>query len=384
MVCVCLVVKLFTKCWLQAVVLASGLCCPVDDCMGGSSPQRLLRHFNDACSAASEKASRSVVVITTVRNQPGVDPNADRPAYKNLSPALRRAYEKFFEDIPIERRSGSGSGLIVRKRGFILTNSHVIENSERIEVRLYDGRRFPAVLHAVDMPSDLAVLKIEADDLPEARFGDSDRLRVGECVIAVGAPYELDYTCTFGHISALGRRNVMPGYDAEDLDFIQTDALISPGNSGGPLVDIRGDVIGINTLIQGMNTGIGFAVPATMAREIADQLIETRNCSRSWLGVELEDARPEGRCWGVGHSQGNGVVVRKVVSGTSGSREELQELDIITCLNQKRVSSIIDIHRYLRTVRIGGDLTLEVVRAGARLTIRIKALELPEVVGSNP
>src|SRR5204863_1495910 len=170
---------------------------------------------------------------------------------------------------------------------FILTNRHVVDEAEKIKVRFKDSfDEFDAEVRGVDAQADLAVLKInpKGKKLTVAKLGDSDKARVGEFAIAIGAPFELDYSVTFGHVSAKGRR-VFSDQVMMDQDFIQTDASINPGNSGGPLVNIEGEVVGINTLIRGMNRGIGFAIPINLAREVSDQLIKDGKFSRTWLGI---------------------------------------------------------------------------------------------------
>ena len=179
------------------------------------------------------------------------------------------------------------SGFLITSDGYILTNDHVVGDAARegITVRLKDGRKFPASLIGLDDKSDLAVIKIDAKDLPTVELGDSDAAKVGQFAFAIGAPFELPYTFTVGVISAKGRTNLTDSRNYEE--YIQTDASINPGNSGGPLCDIDGRVVGVNTLIYRMNRGLGFAIPINLAREVGDQLISSGRVSRPWLGIEI-------------------------------------------------------------------------------------------------
>jgi S1-C subfamily serine protease len=251
----------------------------------------------------------------------------------------------------------------------------VVENSETIEVRLRDGRSFPAKIRGSDPASDLAVIKIEAQDLSVAKFGNSDKLKVGELVIAVGSPYGLDYTTTFGHISATGRTYVLPGYTGAmmDQEFIQTDALISPGNSGGPLASIEGEIIGINTLIQSQRAGIGFALPGNMAREIADHLVATGKYPRTWLGLDLRDLRPGDPLAEKGGDLAAGAVVSKIHPDSPAARSKLQALDIIQAIDGKPMKTSLEVRRAVRSARVGQVLVLDIVRASAWLKLEVRA-----------
>jgi serine protease Do len=248
----------------------------------------LARQLNQAFIEVAEKVSPSVVVITVTQKagtfslEGGTD--GDENSTDALPPDFWRRFHRQFQDQMPEKTKDQGSGIIIRKDGYILTNRHVVENAEAIEVRLLDGRTFKAKVRGVDAGSDLAVIKIDADNLPVAKLADSAKTRVGEFAIAIGAPFAYDYSITFGHVSAKGRSNVIPvfsGGATMDQDFIQTDANINPGNSGGPLLNIDGEVIGINTIILGLRSGIGFAIPSNLAREVADKLIADGKFTRA-------------------------------------------------------------------------------------------------------
>src|SRR5438045_3370910 len=181
-----------------------------------------------------------------------------------------------------------GSGFIVQPDGYIFTNYHVIENAEHVDVKLKDGREFPGKIVGTDEKTDIAVIKIEAKDLPVVQLGDSDAVRVGQFAFAIGAPFKLDYTFTYGVISGTGRSKLLATNGYSIADYIQTDASINPGNSGGPLCDIDGKVIGMNTLINGINRGLGFAIPINMAKDIGGELIAGHKIMRPWLGIRIE------------------------------------------------------------------------------------------------
>ena len=185
-----------------------------------------------------------------------------------------------------EAPPGRGSGFVISEDGYILTNNHVVEDAEKITVRFKDSKSFTATVKGRDPQSDLAVIKIDAKGLTPAKMGDSDTTRVGEFVIAVGAPFALDYSVTIGHVSAKGRSVILDPV-AGDQDFIQTDASINPGNSGGPLVNLYGEVIGINSMIRGMNTGIGFAIPSNLAKQVMPRLMQDGKFTRARIGVVI-------------------------------------------------------------------------------------------------
>src|SRR5258707_8907023 len=251
----------------------------------------LVRQLNAAFVEVAERVSPAVVVITVIEKptaNPGYDEEED--SAESVPREFWRRFHRQSQEQPTERSEGQASGIIIRQNGYILTNRHVIEDAESIDVRLQVGRTFKAKLRGMDPESDVAVVKIDAKDLPIAVLADSGKTRVGEFAIAIGAPFRLEYTVTFGHVSAKGRSDVIPAYDSGglmDQDFIQTDANINPGNSGGPLVNIEGEVIGINTLIRGVRTGIGFAIPINLAKEVGDKLITEGNVNRSWVGIVL-------------------------------------------------------------------------------------------------
>lgn len=327
----------------------------------------LIRELNRAFVDAVDTVAPSVVIVTVLQTSGST--HAENSADAGPPSA------------PFGFSVGQGSGVIIRKDGFILTNRHVVEDAEKIEVRLKDGRRFQATLRGSDRESDVAVLKIEAHGLRAARLANSDRVRVGEFVAAIGIPYELDFSATFGHVSAKGRANILPtffGSGMMDQDFIQTDANINPGNSGGPLINLEGQVIGINTLIRGRHTGIGFAIPSNLAREISDQIVTHGRFVRPWLGVALHDLQEDPAYEDLRKEVTGGVVVARIMPGGPSEGSELRARDVITRLGGHRVSTAQELRNQLRSRPVGQKLALQVFRDGRKLTIHVAPGEYHE------
>jgi serine protease Do len=273
---------------------------------------------------------------------------------------------------------GQGSGVVVREDGYILTNGHVVEGAEKIKVRFSDGKEYPAEVRGVDPQSDVAVIRVEAQGLPAAEFADSAKVRVGEFAIAIGAPFELDYSVTFGHVSAKGRSAVIPGEQAMDQDFIQTDASINPGNSGGPLVNIDGEVMGINTLIRGLRTGIGFAIPSNLVLEVASQLIEQGKFTRAWLGLQISALKDDEDVRGLVGDLQDGVVVRGIVQDGPAAKSELRLGDIITTVDGQPVATAQELRSKVRSRKLGSKVVLDVVRGGEALKVEVSPEAWPE------
>jgi serine protease Do len=344
----------------------------------------LARQLNEAFVQVAEEVSPSVVVITVTEkagalpSDTGDDSDGQQNPSTQIPPELRRYLES-------RKSIGQGSGIIIRPDGFILTNGHVVEGAEKIEVRLRDGRTYKATVRGVDAPSDVAVIKIDEKDLPVAKLADSSRTRVGEFAIAIGAPFALDYTVTFGHVSAKDRSKIMDegeGSGMLDQNFIQTDANINPGNSGGPLVNVDGEVIGINTLIRGLHTGIGFAIPSNLARDVADKLISDGKYPRSWLGVEIESLREDPDFRDLVPGVKDGVVVREVIADGPASKSDLKPADVVTAIDGKPVVTSDQLKEAIRSKKPGTDVTLSVFRQvdneGKRLKIIVQPGEWKE------
>ena len=272
-----------------------------------------------------------------------------------------------------KQRSG-GSGVIVDKEGYVLTNNHVVEGADKVKVRLTDGREFIATVKGQDSRTDLAVLHIKAKDLPVAALGDSDKLEVGEWAIAIGSPFGLEHTVTVGVISAKGRSGLGTGtYE----DFIQTDASINPGNSGGPLISIDGEVVGINAMIIQPGTGIGFAIPINMAKQILSDLIKQGKVVRPWLGISAQDLTPEL----IEHfkvKEKEGVVVGQVYPGTGAEKAGLTPGDIIRSVDDKDIKNVNELVKEIQKKKVGQKIRLSLLRDGKAMTLEVTTTSMPE------
>ena len=332
----------------------------------------LAKQLNQAFIEVADKVSPSVVVINVTQKAgvAGMDGGEGSP-WDMLPREFRRRFRQQLEEQPQEKQHGQGSGIILSKDGYILTNRHVVENAEKIEVRLKDGRRFAASVRGEDPQSDVAVIKIDARDLPAARLADSAQTRVGEFAIAIGAPFALDYSVTFGHVSAKGRSAVI--YDPSmDQDFIQTDANINPGNSGGPLVNIDGQVIGINTLIRGLHTGIGFAIPSNLAKEVAEKLMADGKFTRAWLGIGIRGLREDATFGDLVKGVDDGVIVQSIMPDGPAAKSDLKPTDVITAVDGKPVSTVQQLRGEIRNKKIGAPVSLDVFRQGRKIKVTVK------------
>src|SRR3990172_7493741 len=276
--------------------------------------KRLLQALEDAFVSVADHATPPVANVGVRARRPAASEGGASPEDEQRFKEFfgQEFFDRFFRRRPPREESrATGSGVIVDRRGYILTNNHVVEEAAEVEVRLSDDRTFKAAIVGRDAKTDLAVLKIEApaDSLPVAELGDSDKLRIGQWAIAIGNPFGLDRTVTAGIISATGRTGVgVATYEA----FIQTDASINPGNSGGPLLNLEGRVIGINTAIVSTGQGIGFSIPINMARDIMNQLISTGRVVRGWLGILIQELTPE-LAAGFGVPPQGGVLISDVM-----------------------------------------------------------------------
>jgi len=278
---------------------------------------------------------------------------------------------------PRFEQRGLGSGVIVSEDGYILTNNHVVEDADNITVRLADGREFRAEIVGRDPPSEIAVIKIDAKNLPAAALGDAEKVEVGDWVMAVGAPFGLEQTVTCGIISATGRHGVgITEYE----NFIQTDAAINPGNSGGPLVNMNGEVIGINTAIasrSGGYMGIGFAVPINMARMVMKRLIEEGKVVRGWLGVGIQPLTPE-LAESMGIKADRGVLVSQVFDDTPAAKAGIRPGDVILEFNGKRVDDPSRLQSAVAWTKPGTRAEVVLLRDGKRKTVTVTVAERPE------
>ena len=273
-----------------------------------------------------------------------------------------------------------GSGFIMRPDGYIFTNFHVVEGADKIEVKLRDGRNFPARVVGTDEKTDIAVVKIDAKDLPVVQLGDSDTVRVGQFAFAIGAPFKLDYTFTYGVVSGKGRSKLFQTGGYSISDYLQTDASINPGNSGGPLCDIDGKVIGMNTLINGMNRGLGFAIPINMAKEIGAELVAGHKIVRPWLGIRIETLGDDPAIRDLFKGTEKGVVVRTIEADAPASRSDLRPFDVITQVDGTPIETDSQLQHEILKKKIDQNVQLTVWRKGQTIKVPIKTGELPNEI----
>jgi len=264
-------------------------------------------------------------------------------------------------------RRGEGSGFIVDPNGYILTNHHLVPGSGRIRVRLADRRELPARLVGSDPSTDLALLKLEARGLPTVRLGDSDRMRVGDWVCAIGNPLDFDHTVTVGVVSSLGRKIWNQSFDA----YIQTDAAINPGNSGGPLVNRQGEAIGINAAVSSEAQGIGFAVPINVARAVLGQLRDRGHVERGYLGIELHELDPD-LARMIGLQDTRGALVLDVIAGEPAAKAGLRRWDVIQSVSGQAVEDGDGLVRTISALRPGTEVRLGVIRDGRPLVLQAR------------
>ncbi len=324
---------------------------------------------------------QSVVNISTTNkttpNRPGGQeiPNLEDSPFGEF---FRKFLEQQGVPGPREQQFDSdslGSGFIISEDGYVLTNNHVVEGADEIVVRLFDRRQFVARLVGTDPRSDVAVLKIDASDLPAARIGKSSELQVGEWVLAIGSPFGFDFSVTAGIVSATGRSLPRENY----VPFIQTDVAINPGNSGGPLFNLKGEVVGINSQIYsrtGGFMGLSFSIPIEMAVDIADQLKDSGRVSRGWLGVIIQEVTRE-LAESFSMSTAHGALISRILPESPAASSDLQVGDIIVKFNGSRVEKSSSLPPLVGRVRAGGEAEVEVVRGGQRETIMITIGELP-------
>ncbi len=312
------------------------------------------------------------------------------PAVVSIRSEKRVADGSFDEDSPFDfffgqpdgqprREEGLGSGVIIDSDGTILTNNHVIDGADRVRVQLYDDREFDARVLGADPPSDLAVIRVKdaKGSFAMMRLGDSDKLRVGEWVIAVGSPYGLTQTVTAGIISAKGRHNT--GINSYE-NFLQTDAAINPGNSGGALLNLRGELVGINTAIfsrSGGYQGIGFAIPIEMARKISADLIREGAVTRGWLGVSIQPLNPE-RADALGIPDHKGALVGGIVPGSPADRAGLQRGDVITRIDHRPIRDPSDLLNYVALQLPGAWVEVGVNRSGKNVAFKARVAKRDE------
>lgn len=342
---------------------------------------RIAKALSDAYAEIAASVTPSVVAIETEK---AMDDEEMGELPPNIPPQFRDFLRQYRQQRPAPRAQGMGSGIIIDKTGLILTNSHVVEGAGKMKVTLQDGKEYDAEEVGVDPKTDLAIIRlkdIKDKELPVAKLGDSDKVKVGNLVMAIGAPFGLKQTVTCGIVSATNR-NRLGGGELRDVmyqDFIQTDATINPGNSGGPLVNLDGEVIGINSAITTASMGsdgVGFSIPINMAREIKDELINSGSVTRGYLGVEIQDfssqmrkAMPEIE---------SGVVVRRIFPGTPAAEGGMQFGDIMLTYNGTKLEDAAHLQNLVAHTPIGQVAKVVVMRGGEKVPLDITIAKQPK------
>jgi serine protease Do len=335
-----------------------------------------LRQTGQAFRSVAKKVSPAVVFIQVEKEISGQNAGEFRLPFDD--DFLRRFFGgapqfKFRSpnNLPQKRREvGQGSGFIISADGYILTNNHVVGDAEKVQVKLLDGRQYTAEIVGTDPPTDLAVIKIDEHDLPYLQLGDSNRLEVGDWVLAVGNPFGLSHTLTAGIVSAKGRSGIgINDYE----DFIQTDAAINPGNSGGPLVDLDGQVVGINTAIfsrSGGYMGIGFAIPIDMAKRIREQLVKHGQVTRGRIGAYIQELTPElAEAFNLDKTEG--IVVARVMDDSPAQKAGLKQGDVILRMDGKKVKKVTSFRNRVAFTAPGTRVRLAIIREGKPKTIDV-------------
>ncbi|MEJ2658121.1 MAG: DegQ family serine endoprotease [Desulfobacterales bacterium] len=332
----------------------------------------------ESFSDLAESASPAVVNIRTVKTIKGggrVFRHFQKSPFGDDDP-MKDFFDRFFDEDQNRnfKQRSLGSGFIIDKDGYIVTNNHVIDNADKIVVILNNEKEFEAQIIGRDKNTDLALIKIDSHhNLPVLRFGNSDTLKVGQWVVAIGNPFGLEHTVTAGIVSAKGRVIGSGPYD----DFIQTDASINPGNSGGPLLNMKGEVVGINTAIVAGGQGIGFAIPVNLAKNIIGQLKNSGEVTRGWLGVGIQDISEEvAEYYGI--KEKNGVLVTEVFPGDPADAAGIKPKDIIVSVNGKAIDSARKLTGIIADTSVGDRIQIDVVRNGKTKTFNVKVAKREE------
>ena len=327
-----------------------------------------------------EKLQPSVVNISTTNTVRQQSPFRRGPGGPGGNDSFNEFFEKFFGggDSPQKKykRQGLGSGFIMTEDGYVVTNNHVIDKADDIEVVLQNGDKYEAKVVGKDPKTDLAVLKFEPDqEIQPVKFGDSDseNLRIGDWVIAIGNPFGLGYTVTAGIISAKGRSLGLGVYD----DFIQTDASLNPGNSGGPLFNLKGEVVGVNTAIVARGQGIGFAIPIDLAEFVIEQLKSDGKVARGWLGVYVQKVTPE-IASSFGLKENEGALVSDLSPDGPAEKAGIKRGDVVVEFNGKKVKDVSDLTNLAAETAPGSDVDVKIVEDGKTKTIKVKLEEFPD------
>ena len=329
----------------------------------------LLHELDNAFATIYQKVAPSVVVIDGERSQSDGS-ETDSSEFFSQDPAGIRQFR-----LPRTPDHSEASGFIVRQDGYILTNNHAVAGCEGLTVKLKDGRVLKGKIVGTDEKTDVAVIKVDAASLPCVEFGDSDALRVGQLVGAIGAPFNLDYTFTVGWVSAKGRTHLTR--DTTFEDYIQTNAFINPGDSGSPLFDLDGKVVGMNTLINGLGRGLSFAVPSNLCQRVETEIIATGRIVYPWLGITLVDIDKDAASRDEVLPLDKGVGVQTIEAGTPAYRSDLRPADVITQVDGVAVANGRDLQQQILRKKIGQTVELVILRAGKPLKVTLITAEMP-------
>ena len=337
-----------------------------------SQPLAVARDLGNAFVEVAKQVKPSVVSIRaerTVSASPGEGMGED---FFKGSP-FEDFFKRFGGPQQKQKQMGEGSGVVVDPKGYILTNNHVVAGADKLTIRLLDGREFKGTVRGTDPKTDLAVVYVEATDLPAASLGDSDKIQVGEWAIAIGSPFGLQETVTVGVISAKGRKGLGTGtYE----DFIQTDASINPGNSGGPLVNIEGEVIGINSMIIIPGQGIGFAIPINLAKSIMMDLIKSGKFVRPWVGIGLQDLN-EDLVKSFDLKEKDGALISQVFEGSPAEKVGLKVGDVIVEIDGVKIKNSQDVVHEVLKKQVGQKVKMDLIREGKKVEILVTTGEMP-------
>ena len=368
--------------WVVSVVLLFDS--PIVNAQNSDDLQALIR----ASKTRAELVQRLQKGVVHIKVEKVIRGNGNFPSNNPYDLFNDEFFERFFPGVkpprghqePKEReykQESLGSGSIITTEGFILTNHHVVGDADKIIVKLYDGRELEAKLVGTDPQSDIAVIRVQEKNLPILPMGNSDDIQVGESVIAIGNPFGLTQTVTFGIVSAKGRSNIgIADYE----DFIQTDAAINPGNSGGPLLNLNGEIVGVNTAIfsrSGGYQGIGFAVSVNMARRMMEELIQTGAVSRGWLGVSIQDVTPElSKVFQLEDTKGS--LITGVMPDTPAQASGVQKGDVIIELNGKKIRDSNHLRNEVANAKVGTNVKVKLIRRGKTLNVSVALGKRPD------
>ncbi|MGV2830046.1 HhoA/HhoB/HtrA family serine endopeptidase [Myxosarcina sp. GI1(2024)] len=379
---------------LSLVLLGGGIA------VGGNyllnSPQSVAQNSKSDSLVSEPKNNQTAIAIpqnyvSNVVNQVGdsvVRIDATRTVVTNVpdmfnDPFFRRFFGSQMPNIPNERiQRGMGSGFIVSSDGLILTNAHVVEGSDKVEVTLKDGRTFEGEVMGTDPFTDVAVIKIEADELPAVAFANPEQIQPGEYAIAIGNPLGLDNTVTTGIVSATGRSSAQVGVADKRVSFIQTDAAINPGNSGGPLLNANGEVIGINTAIIQNAQGLGFAIPIDTARDVAEELIANGKVEHPFLGIQMAAITPElteqlKSNQELKVTEEEGILIVDVVPGSPADKAGIVAGDVIQEIDGESVSEPDEVQQAVEKTEVGNELPIRLQRDGEQVNLNVEVGVLP-------